>query len=467
MAPSASKVFVSYNRADRDWAVWIAGEIEPAGYEPIIQAWDFRPGQNFVLRMQQAMTEADITIAVLSNDYLEALYTQPEWAAAIAKDPTGRQRKLIPVRVAPCSPTGMLSQIIYIDLVGLGEQDAKCILLEGLRPSGRSTQPLPFPGERAEPSVLTAPFPPTIARLHGVPGLPHNYLPRADTLVGLKQKLLASGAKMGLQGIGATDKSILVAALLHDSEVRQAFPDGIYWLTIGQNPNILFLQSQLLRQLGVSEHHLNTVQEAKDSLREALESRRALMVLDDVWTVKDADAFCISTGSTRLLITARSRKVLTGLGAEVHRIRAPSLHDTTATRSTIPILTGAAVVLLVVIVVLLCVSFFTQRHNEEAFLATLNQRASFYVSTMEQVIEALNQEGGPDPEVASKVAKEMEGFKEQFHQLQSKRIEAVKQHNWALAHELVAEHTRGPGEYAHASNFTLRRNCPAMVRISG
>jgi hypothetical protein len=36
MAPAASKVFISYNRADRDWAEWIASAIESAGYEPII-----------------------------------------------------------------------------------------------------------------------------------------------------------------------------------------------------------------------------------------------------------------------------------------------------------------------------------------------------------------------------------------------------------------------------------------------
>jgi TIR domain len=47
--------------------VEIAGAMEPAGYEPIIQAWHFRPGENFVLRMQQARAEAGITIAVLST----------------------------------------------------------------------------------------------------------------------------------------------------------------------------------------------------------------------------------------------------------------------------------------------------------------------------------------------------------------------------------------------------------------
>lgn len=91
--------FVSYNSQDKAWAEWIAWQLEAAGYAAIIQAWDFRPGGNFVLDMQRAAEEAERTIAVLSQNYLEALYTQPEWAAAFAQDPTGARKTLLPVRV--------------------------------------------------------------------------------------------------------------------------------------------------------------------------------------------------------------------------------------------------------------------------------------------------------------------------------------------------------------------------------
>jgi hypothetical protein len=184
MASEPPKVFISYNRADRDWAEWIAGAIGRGGYQPIIQAWDFRPGQNFVLRMRQATTEADTTIAVLSEAYLKAEFTQPEWAAAFAQDPTGEKRQLIPVRVVECALTGMLAPIIHIDLVGLSEQDAERALLDGLKPSGKPAQPPPFPGKQAEPSISTAPFPPSLARLHGVPDLPPHYLLREAALAG-------------------------------------------------------------------------------------------------------------------------------------------------------------------------------------------------------------------------------------------------------------------------------------------
>src|SRR5437773_1701159 len=100
--------FISYNQADRTWAEWIAWRLEEAGYSTVIQAWDFKSGANFLLDMHRAVSQADRTIAVLSPDYLGALYTQPEWAAAMAADPTGEKGLLLLVRVRECELTGLL-----------------------------------------------------------------------------------------------------------------------------------------------------------------------------------------------------------------------------------------------------------------------------------------------------------------------------------------------------------------------
>ena len=83
--------FISYNKADTHWAEWIAWQLEEAEYTTILQAWDFRPGSNFVLDMQKAAENAQRTVMVLSPNYLNVLYTQPEWAAAFANDPTGEK----------------------------------------------------------------------------------------------------------------------------------------------------------------------------------------------------------------------------------------------------------------------------------------------------------------------------------------------------------------------------------------
>lgn len=146
-APEPVDFFVSYNAADADWAEWAAWILEEAGYTVFIQAWDFRPGHNFVILMQQATIAAKRTLLVLSDSYLRALFTQPEWGAAFAADPTGSQRRIVPVRVRPCTPDGLLKTIIHIDLLDCEEHEAKRRLLDGVR-LGRAkprTKPL-FPG---------------------------------------------------------------------------------------------------------------------------------------------------------------------------------------------------------------------------------------------------------------------------------------------------------------------------------
>lgn len=143
--------FISYNRADREWAEWIAWQLEDAGQTTAIQAWDFRPGSNFVLEMERATQEAKRTIAVLSPDYVNAVYTQPEWAQAFAKDPTGERGTLLPVRVREVELRGLLRPIVYIDLVGRNEVGAREALLAGVSSSRAKPSVAPlFPGLASE-----------------------------------------------------------------------------------------------------------------------------------------------------------------------------------------------------------------------------------------------------------------------------------------------------------------------------
>jgi TIR domain len=44
----ARDFFISYTAANRPWAEWIAVQLETAGYSPVLQAWDFRPGSDFL-----------------------------------------------------------------------------------------------------------------------------------------------------------------------------------------------------------------------------------------------------------------------------------------------------------------------------------------------------------------------------------------------------------------------------------
>src|SRR6266446_2060793 len=125
MQDSPKDFYISYNSSDQNWAEWIAWQLEEAGYSTILQAWDFRPGSSFVLEMDKATKEAKRTIVVLSPHYLDAVYTQSEWAEAFRQDPKGEWGILLPVRVKECEVRGLLSQVVYIDLVEQRESSAR------------------------------------------------------------------------------------------------------------------------------------------------------------------------------------------------------------------------------------------------------------------------------------------------------------------------------------------------------
>src|ERR1017187_1783461 len=138
--------FISYTAADRDWAEWIAWTLEESGYTTTIQAWDFGPGVDFILAMDLAAKECRQTLLVLSEDYLRSRFGAKEWAAALADDPDGRRRKLIPVRVRDCNVEGLLKTIVYIDCVGLTSSETKSKLLDALKPRLKPSKQPAFPG---------------------------------------------------------------------------------------------------------------------------------------------------------------------------------------------------------------------------------------------------------------------------------------------------------------------------------
>ena len=127
--------FVSYTAADRQWAEWIAWELESAGFQCIVQAWDFRPGTDFIASMRDAMNRAQQTLVVLSPAYLQSKFAAAELNSALAKDPIGESSTVVPVRIVECDPPDMLRTRVYVDLAGLDENNARTRLIEGIHAS--------------------------------------------------------------------------------------------------------------------------------------------------------------------------------------------------------------------------------------------------------------------------------------------------------------------------------------------
>ncbi len=208
--------FISYNKADKAWAEWIAWILEETGHTTVLQAWDFRPGSNFVGEMNKATIEAERTMPVLSPDYLSAEFTQPEWFAAFARDPKGEKGILVPVLVRECNLEGLLAQIVHIKLVGLDEAAAKTALLDGIkRGRGKPATEPSFPAAAPRSVPVKPRFPGTLPSIWNVPHHRNpNFTGREEILLSVRD-LLTSGspaaltqAMTGLGGVGKTSLAL-------------------------------------------------------------------------------------------------------------------------------------------------------------------------------------------------------------------------------------------------------------------
>jgi diguanylate cyclase (GGDEF)-like protein len=150
--------FISYTATDTAWADWIAWELDAIGSSVLMQKWDFSPGTNFAEAMHSAIKECERLILVLSSAALKSDFVTAEWAAFFAKDPSGKKKLLVPVRVEDCRPDGLLGQLVYADLFNLKEDQARSMLLRSLGLAGapRHSRPL-FPGTTASTGSLSGP----------------------------------------------------------------------------------------------------------------------------------------------------------------------------------------------------------------------------------------------------------------------------------------------------------------------
>ena len=162
--------------------------------------------------------------------------------------------------------------------------------------------------ERSLPdSPRVAPFP----RVR----LPDNFVPRPDALNVVKAKLLREDDNTlvvsAIAGLGGIGKSVLAIAVVLDPEVQARFEDGILWVTLGQNPDLLSLLGDWIRELDKSREAFsaNTLEAAAQYLGTLLAERRMLLVVDDVWNAAHADWFRVGGGGCRILVTTREARL--------------------------------------------------------------------------------------------------------------------------------------------------------------
>jgi hypothetical protein len=317
---ASTDFFISYTGADQAWAEWIAETLERAGHSTVLQTWDFRPGENFIERMNEALDDAERVVAVMSPAYFQSEYARDEWTAALVRN-RGEADHLLPVRVAPAELPPLLANRIYIDLVGLQEPLAAERLIAGAQ-SGRARPAAkrPFPGAGRPVADEAVRFPGQPPAIFNVPARNPHFTGRGELLLTVRSQL-AQGASAVVQaeavhGLGGVGKTQLVIEYAH----RYASDyDLVWWIPAEQPATISERLAVLARRLGVPE--LPSLEEQVDALFDELGQRTGwLLIYDNASEPASLDGLRPPAGGGHLLITSRNpawRGVAISLGIDV------------------------------------------------------------------------------------------------------------------------------------------------------
>jgi WD40 repeat protein len=170
-------------------------------------------------------------------------------------------------------------------------------------------------------SAAVAQKPPTPIGYRCLAPRPPAYISRGEYQPILRH-LLGAAAETGrvvaittaLEGAGGFGKTTLAQALCLDEQVHAAYPDGILWVTFGDDltdsDRLSRLRDLIRRWRGTEPPAFETIDAAGGYLCGTLAGLRALLVADDVWSPADLLAFRHLEPTSTLFLTTRDRRNL-------------------------------------------------------------------------------------------------------------------------------------------------------------
>ncbi|MFJ8201054.1 FxSxx-COOH system tetratricopeptide repeat protein [Streptomyces sp. NPDC096152] len=311
MPGAEESVFVSYAGVDRAWAEWVAWQLREAGHRVELDVWDWRTGDNFVERMDQALRRATAVVALFSNSYFDpARWTHEEWTSIVA----GR-RRLIPLTIEPLSGSDIpdiLTAAIRKDLHGLDEQAAISALRDALDgPTGPLTAPQ-FPGAAAAPASgedapgrrPRLPSGTGVPAVWNAPGRNPHFTGREAMMTRVREGLLGGRQAVvrALHGLGGIGKTQLALEYAHRFASQY---DIVWWIDAEQADQIPIHYTELATRLGIARPEAGADHTTRTLLEHLRTRDRWLIVLDNA---DDPSAFesVLPTGPGHVLITSRN-----------------------------------------------------------------------------------------------------------------------------------------------------------------
>ena len=299
--PPPTDIYLSYVTEDRQWADWIAAVLVQAHFRVRRPTESVPAGSNERDEAARAAAAANRTVAVVSSAYLRSPQSLGV-REAVAGDPAGVNRRLIPVRVSETRVSEPFAERAVLDLT---RRDATQAAEEILRALGRPVRP----GDRqADPLPSEPRYPRTFPPVWNAPTRNAGFTGRNDTLDRLRDQLLGSSKAvvlpLALYGYGGVGKTQVALEYAHR---YMAEYDVVWWVPSGQRELITSAFADLASRLGlrVGDNITDAAEAAREALRRGNPYSRWLLIFDNADEPADLEAH-LPNGPGHVLVTSRN-----------------------------------------------------------------------------------------------------------------------------------------------------------------
>ena len=339
-------VFVSYSRKDAEWLRRVVTMLKPLVRVRRCELWFdtlIETGEQWRPEIEAAIARADIALLLVSPDFLSSDFIMDEELPALI-----RRGVLLAAMLLRASHHDAIEELAGVQWAHDPKVDGPvataadvdgaivratngliALLDRHADPTEHEHAAVAIAQQlRAQPAVPALVATSGVGVMDGVPEPPLGFVAREEldelrgALLGAGDGAIAitGGEALGLHGQGGIGKTVLAATLARDPVVHRHCPDGVFWITVGERPDLVSTQIELLHRLGAPAGEHRTTLDGVRALRDALADRRCLLVVDDVWSAAAAQAFDVTGPQGRVLYTTRDPAALRDVRAQVRRI---------------------------------------------------------------------------------------------------------------------------------------------------